>query len=87
MWGMQIIFDQHVAILILTGRWEQDTISIQQSRILLYICVYVCVCVCGQAAQACEVLVPQQGIELAPPAVEAQSLNHWTTKKVPRINF
>ena len=63
--GMQIIFDQHVAILILTGRWEQDTISIQQSRILLYICV------CGQAAQACEILVPQQGIESVPPAVEA----------------
>ena len=43
MWGMQIIFDQHVAILILTGRWEQDTISIQQSRILLCVCVCVCV--------------------------------------------
>ena len=29
------------------------------------------------------ILVPQQGIEPAPPAVEAQSLNHWTTREVP----
>ena len=46
----------------------------------------MCVCVCGQAAQACEILVPQQGIESVPPAVEAQSLNHWTTKN-PKLIF
>ena len=28
---------------------------------------------------ACEILVPQPEIELRPPALEAQSLNHWTT--------
>ena len=33
---------------------------------------------------ACGVLVPQLGIEPEPPAVEAQSLNHWTTREVPR---
>ena len=27
---------------------------------------------------ACRVFVPQQWIELVPPAVEAQSLHHWT---------
>lgn len=32
---------------------------------------------------ACGVLVPQPGVEPAPPAVEVQSLNHWTTKEVP----
>ena len=32
---------------------------------------------------ACEILVPQPGIELAPPALEAQSLNGWTTREVP----
>ena len=32
---------------------------------------------CGSAA--CGILVPQTGIEPAPPALEAQSLNHWTT--------
>ena len=28
---------------------------------------------------ACGILVPQPGIEPVPPAVEARSLNHWTT--------
>ena len=33
---------------------------------------------------ACEVFVPRP----APPALEARSLNHWTTKEVPQtINF
>ena len=32
-----------------------------------------------------EILVPQPGIELVSPAVEAQSLNHWTAKEVPRL--
>ena len=32
---------------------------------------------------ACRVLVPQQGIKPASPALEAQSLNRWTTKEVP----
>ena len=31
----------------------------------------------------CGILVPQPGIEPTPPAVEAQSLNHWTTSEVP----
>ena len=36
---------------------------------------------------ACGILVPQPGIEPTPPAVEAQSLNHWTAKEVPRTFF
>ena len=32
---------------------------------------------------ACRILVPQPGIELVPPAVEARSLNHWTTREIP----
>ena len=32
---------------------------------------------------ACGILVPQPGIEPAPPAVEAQSPNHWTAREVP----
>ena len=32
---------------------------------------------------ACKILVPQPGIEPLPPAVEAQSLNHWTAREVP----
>ena len=32
---------------------------------------------------ACGILVPHPGIEPASPAMEAQSLNHWVTSKVP----
>ena len=32
---------------------------------------------------ACRILVPWAGIEPSPPAVEAQSPNHWTTREVP----
>ena len=32
---------------------------------------------------ACGILVPQPGIELMPPAMEAWSPNHWTTKEFP----
>ena len=31
---------------------------------------------------ACGILVPQPGIKPMPPALEAQSLNHWTTREV-----
>ena len=33
------------------------------------------------------ILVPQQGIELVPPAVEAQSLNHWVIREIPNILY
>ena len=32
---------------------------------------------------ACGILVPQWGIELTPPELAVQSLNHWTTSEVP----
>ena len=32
---------------------------------------------------ACEILVPQSRIKPVPPALEAHSLNHWTTREVP----
>ena len=35
---------------------------------------------------ACRILVPQPGIRPMPPAVEAQSLSHWTTREVPRYS-
>ena len=34
-------------------------------------------------AAACGILVPQPGITPAPAAMEAWSLNHWTTREVP----
>ena len=33
------------------------------------------------------VLVPWPEIELTPPVLEVQSLNHWTTREVPKHNF
>ena len=51
-------------------------------HILPYIC-YLCVCVC--VIFFCQILVPWSGIEPAPPAVEAWSLNHWTAREVPVI--
>ena len=34
-----------------------------------------------------DLIVPWPGIELVPPAVEAQSLNHWTAREVPRMGI
>ena len=42
--------------------------------------VFFCLC-----CMACEILVPQPEIEPMPPALEAQSLNHWTTRGVPAL--
>ena len=36
---------------------------------------------------ACGILVPRPGVKPASPAVEARSLNHWTTREVPRSQF
>ena len=36
---------------------------------------------------ACRILVPQPGIEPVPLAVEARSLNHWTTREFPGTEF
>ena len=30
---------------------------------------------------------PNPGLNLCPPAVEVQSLNHWTTREVPEIDL
>ena len=35
---------------------------------------------------ACEILVPWPGIEAVPPAAEARSGNHWTTREVPPLH-
>ena len=37
----------------------------------------------GLCHMTCRILVPQPGIELLPPAVEAQSPNHWTARELP----
>ena len=35
---------------------------------------------------ACRILVPPPGIKPTPPALEVQSLNHWTTRQVTLLN-
>ena len=42
----------------------------------------MCVCVCVFGHMAYRILVPWPGIELMPPAMEEQILNHWTTREV-----
>ena len=37
--------------------------------------------------KSCGILVPQPGIEPVSSAVEAQSLNHWTTREAPLSLF
>ena len=37
----------------------------------------------GGASKACGIIAPWPGIELTPPCVGRQRLNHWTTKEVP----
>ena len=39
----------------------------------------------GPHHTACGILAPRPGIEPAPPAVEAWSPNHWTTREFPRL--
>ena len=36
---------------------------------------------------ACGVLVPQSGIEPVPPALEAWSLSHWTSREIPHFKL
>ena len=36
---------------------------------------------------ACGILVPQPGIQPGPLALEAWSLNYWTTREVPLLSF
>ena len=43
----------------------------------IFFSFWLCLVTCG-------ILVPQPGIEPVPPALEPQSLNHWTPREVPR---
>ena len=36
---------------------------------------------------ACGILAPGPGAEPAPSAVEAQSLNHWATREIPKAQL
>ena len=48
-----------------------------------FVCLFVCLLFVWLHHAACGILVPQPGIEPAPPAVAARSCNHWTAREVP----
>ena len=52
------------------------TISIE---IIMLLTPYICFIFCWTV---CEILVPQSAIESMPPGLEAQNLNHWTSREV-----
>ena len=58
-------------------------------KIKLYLINFKCLCIYlfWLPRVACGILVPRPGIEPVPPAMEVQSLNHWTAREVPLINF
>ena len=90
---------QYCVNFCFTARWFSYT----HTHVCIYIvCVPVCVCVCTPVYIYTHVfyltfffpysmwhkgLVPWLGIELAFPAVELWSLNHWTTREVLYIFF
>ena len=55
---------------------------------LLYFFFSFLFCFEGEPCQvACVILIPRPGIDPAPPALQAWSLNHWITREVPRAEF
>ena len=48
------------------------------SGVILFV---LCFCF---GCMACEILVPQPGIEPVPSTVKARSPNHWTTREFPK---
>ena len=55
-----------------------DLVPGQRKDVETTVCLFIWLC-----HAAYEILVPQPGIEPAPPEVEAWSLNHWTAREVP----
>ena len=49
-------------------------------KVFIYLCLFV-------GHTACGILVPQPRIKPVPPALEAPSLNYWTTREVPLLAF
>ena len=52
------------------------------SLVKLFVCLFL---VFWPHHAACGILVPLPRIEPAPPAVKVRSLNHWTTREIPRF--
>ena len=59
-------------------KWDQDQ---KQSCFFKSVFFFFLPCF-----EACGILVPWPGIEFMPPAVEARSPNHWTTREFPGVS-
>ena len=62
-----------------TTRWQLTSLWCPQGRVCVFWGVFF-----RPHPVACGILVPQSWIKPMPPAMRVQSLNHWTTKEVPR---
>ena len=68
--------------------WEWLSVYINSGYSFnLFCCFFFFFFFCGLTMGACETLVLHSGIEPELPTVEAQSLGHWTARKVPSLNF
>ena len=71
----------------LTSGWSGKSLlfSVSNSSSTVILCLFVCLFVClvhGPRQAGCGILVLHPGFEPKPPAVEARSLNYWTTREV-----
>ena len=65
-----------------------DFVLVEKNRsCILFICLFVYLFIFRLHCVACGILAPRPGIEPMPPALGAQSLNHWTTREVPAFFF
>ena len=67
------------------GSW-QTTIHVAGLQVVL-VCVGGVIFYLFIGHVACGILVPPSGFKPMPPALGAQSLNHWTTSEVPTSWF
>ena len=78
--GSGIVTEPEASCLfLLLGRTVSKVIASRKSSWTFYFLAAPCA--------ACENLVPCPGIKPTPSALEAQNLNHWTTREVPLLYF
>ena len=76
--SFQLMFHRTLSLLSSTPRrLGVSFFFFNFKEVFLFLFIYLF----GRAA--CGILVPQPGMEPSPPAVEEQSLNHWTAREVP----
>ena len=61
--------------------------AVQPSPQPIFFNLFILIFNFGLHCVAYGISVPQQGMEIMPPALEAWSFNHWTNKEVPMTNI